>query len=106
MTRLYCFRAHDVRGRVPDELDEELAYKVGRAYATFLNPGRVPLGWDLRTSSLPLAAALAVNLTESGVEVLDLDLCGTEQVYFYFAHMNLGGASWSPPVINPRNTTA
>ena len=105
MTRLACFKAYDVRGRVPEELDEELAYKIGRAYAAFLNPGRVALGRDVRTSSLPLAAALAAGLTESGVEVLDLDLCGTEQVYFYAAHLKLDHgimvtASHNPPEYN------
>jgi len=105
MTRLACFKAYDVRGRVPEELDEELAYKIGRAYAAFLNPGRVALGRDVRTSSLPLAAALAAGLTESGVEVFDLDLCGTEQVYFYAAHLKLDGgimvtASHNPPEYN------
>jgi hypothetical protein len=77
----------------------------GRAYAAFLNPGRVPLGWNRRTSSLPLAVAHAASLTESGVGFLDLDLCGTEQVYLYTVHMKLGGgimvtASQKLPVYN------
>jgi phosphomannomutase len=69
MTRLACCKAYDVQGRVPEELDEALAYKIGRAYAAFLNPGRVTRGRDVDTSSLPLAAALAASLTESGVKV-------------------------------------
>ena len=83
MKKIACFKAYDVRGRVPEELNEELSYRIGRAYAAFLNPGRVVLGRDVRTSSLPLAEALAAGLNDSGVEVLDLGLCGTEQVYFY-----------------------
>ena len=57
-----CFKAYDVRGRVPDELNEDLSYRIGRAYAAFLHPSRVVLGRDVRTSSVPLAAALAAGL--------------------------------------------
>ena len=82
MTRLACFKAYDVRGRVPDELDAGLAYRIGKAYAAYLQPRHVALGWDVRPSSPVLADALAQGLLESGVEVRDLGLCGTEQVYF------------------------
>jgi phosphomannomutase len=105
MAKLPCFKAYDVRGRVPADLDADLAYKIGRAYAAFLNPARVAVGRDIRTSSQPLAAALAAGLNDSGVEVWDLGLCGTEQVYFYTAHLKLDGgimvtASHNPPEYN------
>ncbi len=105
MGKLTCFKAYDVRGRVPAELDEELAYRIGRAYAAFLTPTRVCVGRDVRTSSLPLAEALAAGLQDSGVEVWDLGLCGTEQVYFYTSHLQLDGgimvtASHNPPEYN------
>ena len=105
MGLISCFKAYDVRGRVPDELNEELAYRIGRAYAAFLNPAQVALGRDIRTSSLSLAQALTAGLNESGVEVWDLGLCGTEQVYFYTAHLRLDGgimvtASHNPPDYN------
>ena len=61
MGKLPCFKAYDVRGRVPEELNEELAYRIGRAYAAFLSPARVAVGRDVRTSSLPLAEALAAG---------------------------------------------
>jgi len=105
MEQLSCFKAYDVRGRVPEELDEDLAYRIGRAYAAWLAPARVVVGRDVRTSSLPLTAALASGLTDSGVEVYELGLCGTEQVYFYTSHLKADGgimvtASHNPPDYN------
>ncbi len=105
MKSLPCFKAYDVRGQVPQELDVELAYRIGRAYAAFLSPARVAVGRDVRLSSPPLAAALAAGLNDSGVQVLDLGLCGTEQVYFYTSHLELDGgimvtASHNPPDYN------
>ncbi|MDF1581517.1 MAG: phosphomannomutase [Desulfuromonadales bacterium] len=79
---LPAFKAYDIRGRLPDELNEELAWRIGRAYARFLAPQRVAIGRDVRLSSQSLATALCRGLTESGVDVLDLGLCGTEEVYF------------------------
>lgn len=76
-----CFKAYDVRGRLGDELNEEIAYRIGRAYAQFLNPQRVVVGRDVRHSSESLCAALARGLCEGGVDVFDIGLCGTEEVY-------------------------
>ena len=105
MQKLSCFKAYDVRGRVPDELNEDLAYRIGRAYAAFLSPVRVAVGRDIRFSSLPLTEALAAGLNDAGVEVWDLGLCGTEQVYFATSHLRLDGgimvtASHNPPEYN------
>ena len=75
-----CFKAYDIRGRVPDELNEELAYRLGRAFAAFLNPQKVALGRDVRPSSRFLTTALSQGLIEGATEVLDLGLCGTEEV--------------------------
>jgi phosphomannomutase len=105
MEKIICFKAYDVRGRVPGELNEDLAYRIGRAYAAFLSPARVAVGRDIRPSSLPLAEALAAGLNDSGVEVWDLGLCGTEQVYYYTSHWRLDGgimvtASHNPPEYN------
>jgi phosphomannomutase len=102
MQTLPCFKAYDVRGRVPQELDCDLAYRIGRAFASFLSPARVAVGRDVRLSSPDLADALAAALMDRGVEVLDLGLCGTEQVYFYTSHLQLDGgimvtASHNPP---------
>ena len=64
MEKLSCFKAYDVRGRVPEELNEDLAYRIGRAYAAFLSPARVAVGRDIRFSSLPLAEALTAGLND------------------------------------------
>ena len=62
MTNLSSFKAYDVRGRIPDEINETLAYDIGRAYAAFVKPKRVAVGYDIRLSSPQLAAALKRGL--------------------------------------------
>jgi len=76
-----CFKAYDIRGRVPDELNEDVAYRIGRAYAEFLNPGKVVVGRDVRASSEGLCASLARGLMDGGADVFDIGLCGTEEIY-------------------------
>ncbi|HOW76462.1 MAG TPA: phosphomannomutase [Candidatus Competibacteraceae bacterium] len=89
---LNCFKAYDIRGRIPDELDEDLAYRLGRAYAVFLRPRRVAVGYDVRLSSPGLSAALVKGLLDGGTDVLDIGLCGTEEIYFAtFEHRLDGG---------------
>jgi len=96
-----CFKAYDARGKVPSELNEDIAYRVGRAYAEFIKPDRVAVGRDVRLSSEALFAALTRGLTDSGVDVLDLGLCGTEQVYFAAFHLQLGGGIMITASHNP-----
>ena len=105
MSSLESFKAYDVRGRVPDEIDEALAYDIGRAYAAFVKPGRVAVGYDIRLSSPALAAALKRGLRDCGSDVLDIGLWGTEGAYFAtFAGKLDGGvmvtASHNPPDYN------
>jgi phosphomannomutase len=76
------FKAYDLRGRIPSELNDDVAYRVARGYAQFLNPKRVVVGRDIRLSSAALADAVCKGLTDSGVDVLDIGVCGTEGVYF------------------------
>ncbi len=76
-----CFKAYDIRGRVPDELNPQLARDIGRAYAALLAPRKVAVGRDIRLSSEALTEALISGLLDSGVDVLDLGLCGTEEIY-------------------------
>jgi phosphomannomutase len=102
---LSSFKAYDIRGRIPEEINETLAYDIGRAYAAFVMPKRVAVGYDIRLSSPPLAAALKRGLTDCGVDVLDIGLCGTEGSYFAtFAEQLDGGvmvtASHNPPDYN------
>jgi phosphomannomutase len=96
-----CFKAYDARGKVPDDLNAEIAYRIGRAYAEFIKPQQVAVGRDVRLSSDEIFAALTRGLTDSGVDVLDLGLCGTEQVYFAAFHLELGGGIMITASHNP-----
>jgi phosphomannomutase len=89
--RLACFKAYDIRGRIPDELNAGIAYRLGLAYADRFKPKRVALGHDVRHSSRELLEALALGLNERGVEVLDIGLAGTEEIYFAAFHGKLDG---------------
>lgn len=102
---LTCFKAYDVRGRLPDQLNEAIAYRIGRAYADYVRPRRVAVGQDMRLSSPALAKALMDGLTAQGVDCYDIGLCGTEEVYFATFHEKLDGgimvtASHNPPDYN------
>ncbi len=98
---LTCFKAYDIRGRIPDELDEEIVYRIGRAYAQFLQPKRVVVGRDIRLTSSLLTEALCLGLTESGVDVYDIGLCGTEEVYFATFHEKMDGGIMVTASHNP-----
>ena len=89
--RLPCFKAYDIRGRIPDELNADIAYRLGLAYADRFKPRRVALGHDVRKSSRGLLEALALGLNDRGVEVLDIGLAGTEEIYFAAFHGKLDG---------------
>jgi phosphomannomutase len=102
---LSAFKAYDIRGRIPEELNEALAYDIGRAYAAFVKPRCVAVGRDIRLTSVPLGAAVSRGLMDAGCEVRDLGLTGTEGVYFAtFAYELDGGimvtASHNPPDYN------
>ncbi len=94
-----------VSGRVPDEINDSLAYDIGRAYAAFVKPRRVAVGYDTRLSSPQLAKALKRGLMDVGVDVLDIGLWGTEGSYFATVAEKLDGgimvtASHNPPDYN------
>ena len=99
--KINCFKAYDARGKVPDELNADITYRIGRAYAEFIKPRRVAVGRDVRLSSEELFTALTAGLMDSGVEVLDLGLCGTEQVYFAAFHLELDGGIMITASHNP-----
>jgi phosphomannomutase len=105
MTNLDSFKAYDIRGRIPDEINDDLAYDVGRAFAAFVKPRKVAVGYDIRLSSPQLAKALKRGLMDVGVDVLDIGLGGTEGSYFATAAEKLDGgimvtASHNPPDYN------
>jgi phosphomannomutase len=82
LSSITCFKAYDLRGRIPAELNDDVAYRVARGYAQFLAPKRIVVGRDIRLSSAGLADAVCRGLTDSGVDVYDIGVCGTEGVYF------------------------
>ncbi len=98
---LACFKAYDVRGRVPDELSPELARRIAGAYARFLGARRVVVGYDIRLSSPEIARAVREGLNAEGVDVVDIGLCGTEQVYFATFHLGLDGGVMITASHNP-----
>ncbi|GGP23654.1 phosphomannomutase CpsG [Silvimonas iriomotensis] len=91
MSTLRCFKAYDIRGRLGDELNEDIAYAIGRAYAQFLHARRVVIGGDVRTSTPGLKAALANGLMDAGADVIDIGMTGTEEVYFAAFHLDVDG---------------
>lgn len=91
MTALTCFKAYDIRGRLGDELNEDIAYRIGRAYAQFLNAKRVVVGCDVRLASEPLKQALTKGLMDGGADVIDIGMAGTEEVYFAAFHLDVDG---------------
>ncbi len=95
------FKAYDIRGRIPDELNEDVAYKIGQAYAALLSPAKVCVGRDVRLSSEGLAKALARGLNAQGVDVIDIGLCPTEEVYFATGYLKLDGGIMVTASHNP-----
>ena len=84
---LASFKAYDIRGKVPEELSDDLARNIGRAFAQRFEPRRVVVGRDMRLSSPSIAGALIDGFREGGVDVIDIGLCGTEMVYFAAFHL-------------------
>ena len=99
--KISCFKAYDIRGRIPDQLNDDVAYRVGRAFAQFLQPKTVVVGQDVRPTSPVLTAALIRGLTEGGADVLDLGLCGTEEVYFATSYARADGGIMVTASHNP-----
>lgn len=88
---LPCFKAYDIRGKVPDELNPALAVKIGRSFATVYKLKKVVVGCDIRLSSEELVQALISGLRDMGADVLDLGLCGTEEIYHATFSMEAAG---------------
>lgn len=98
-----CFKAYDLRGRVPDQLNPELAERIGRSYVRLTNARRVVVGYDIRLSSPDIAAALSSGLMAAGATVYDIGLCGTEQVYFATSHYDMDGGIMVTASHNPKD---
>ena len=98
-----CFKSYDVRGRIPDELNEDIARRIGRGYAEVINPGTVVVGHDIRLTSESIKAALVDGLREQGVDVVDIGQCGTEEIYFATSHLKVGGGICVTASHNPKD---
>ncbi len=96
-----CFKAYDVRGAVPEELNEDLAYRIGRAYADETGAKKVVVGHDIRLSGLSLSEALTKGFNDAGVDVTDIGLVGTEMVYFAVGSMGFDGGVMITASHNP-----
>ncbi|BDU20187.1 phosphomannomutase [Dyella sp. GSA-30] len=96
-----CFKAYDIRGRVPDELNEDIAYRLGRAFARTVEPGQVVVGYDIRRDSPSFAQAIARGLNDEGRDVIDIGLCGTEESYFQTFHRDAAGGIMVTASHNP-----
>ena len=97
-----AFKAYDIRGKVPEEVNEELAYRIGRVFPTLFNAKRVAVGHDIRLSGPAIQRALELGLTEVGCEVIDIGQCGTEMIYFATAHLGLDGGIMITASHNPK----
>lgn len=91
MTRLTCFKAYDIRGQLDTELDEKIAYRIGRAVGVYLKPQTMVVGGDSRLTTEKIKEAVVSGLRDSGVNVLDIGLAGTEEVYFATFYLGLDG---------------
>lgn len=91
MTTLTCFKAYDIRGKLDTELNEDIAYNIGRAYGQIYQPKTIVIGCDIRLSSEGLKQATIRGLNDAGVNVLDLGMTGTEEVYFAAFHLDVQG---------------
>jgi phosphomannomutase len=96
-----CFKAYDIRGQIPNELNEDVCYRIGNATGQFLGAKTMVIGRDMRLSSEAFADAVARGLQEAGVEVLDIGLCGTEMVYFATTHLEADGGIMITASHNP-----
>jgi len=89
--KITCFKAYDIRGKLIEQLDENVAYRIGRAYAEHLSAKKVVVGGDIRHTSAPLKLALSAGLIDGGATVLDLGMTGTEEIYFATKHLGVDG---------------
>jgi phosphomannomutase len=102
-TAIHCFKPYDIRGRIPDQLNEDIAYRIGRAYALWLKPKNVVVGYDIRLTSESLCNALTEGLLDCGVEVINIGQCGTEEIYFATSHLQAGGGIVVTASHNPKD---
>ncbi len=97
-----AFKAYDIRGEYPVEVNEEIAYRIGRTFVELFKAKKVAVGHDIRLSGPSLQEALVRGLTEMGCDVVDIGQCGTEMIYFTTAHLKLDGGIMITASHNPK----
>lgn len=102
-TAIHCFKPYDIRGRIPDQLNEDIAYRIGRAYALWLKPKNVVVGYDIRLTSQSLCNAVTEGLLDCGVDVINIGQCGTEEIYFATSHLKTSGGIVVTASHNPKD---
>ncbi len=95
------FKAYDVRGQIPNQLNPDICYRIGNAAAAFLDADTVVVGRDMRLTSEEFAGEVIRGLTDAGVDVYDIGLCGTEMVYFATSFLNAHGGIMVTASHNP-----
>ncbi len=105
MDRIKSFKAYDIRGKVPSELNAEMAYNIGVGFAKLLDAEKIVIGHDIRKSSEAISDSLKKGLNDHGVDVVDIGLCGTEMIYYSTPVFDADGgimitASHNPPEYN------
>lgn len=97
-----CFKAYDIRGQVPNDLDRDIAYRIGRSMVAELGAKNIVVGRDMRLESPDLAQELIRGILEAGADVIDIGLCGTEEVYFATSHHVADGGVMVTASHNPK----
>lgn len=101
--KLVCFKAYDIRGKLGDELNGDIAYRIGRAFGEFMSPKSVVVGGDVRLTSEELKLAVADGLMDAGVDVIDIGMTGTEEIYFATKSLGVDGGIEVTASHNPMN---
>lgn len=102
-SQITCFKAYDIRGELNTQLTEEIAYRIGYAFAAELNAKTVVVGSDVRLTSMPLKLALSAGLIDAGAKVTDIGMAGTEEIYFATKHLGVDGGIEVTASHNPIN---
>lgn len=89
--KLTCFKAYDIRGKLGEEINEDVAYRIGRASAQYLKAKNMVVGGDARETSEPLKLALAKGMQDAGCNVIDIGMVGTEEIYFATSNLKMDG---------------
>ncbi len=98
-----CFKAYDIRGELLSQLNENIAYRIGRAFSEYLTAKTVVVGSDARKTSMPLKLALSAGLIDGGATVNDIGPAGTEEIYFACKHLRVDGGIEVTASHNPIN---